>query len=77
MKEVLYFHLMGSRKLEAENKIPLCFGYVIPPATCGEDERLLQPKQLTDLARTCLPLEGSGSAMVTEDEIVKKRHAEP
>lgn len=76
MKEVLYFQLMGNRKLEAENKKPLCFGYVIPSATCGEDERLLQPKQLTDLARTSLPAEGSGSAIVTEDKIVKKRHTE-
>lgn len=67
---------MGSRELEAENKKPLCFGYVIPSATCGEDERLLQPRQLTDLTRMCLPFEESGSAMVTEDEIVKKRHAE-
>lgn len=76
MKEVLYFQLMGNRKLEAENKKSLCFGYVIPSATCGEDERLLQPKQLTDLARTSLPFEGSGSAMVAEDKIVKKRHTE-
>lgn len=76
MKEVLYFQLVGNRKLEAENKKPLCFGYAIPSATCGEDERLLQPNQLTDLARTSLPFEGSGSAMVTEDKIVQKRHTE-
>lgn len=77
MKEGLYFQLMGNRKLEAENKKPSYFGYVTPSATCGEDERLLQPKQLTDLARIGLPFEGSGSAMVTEDEIVRKRLAEP
>lgn len=59
-----------------ENKKPLCFGYVIPFATCGEDEKLLQPKQLTDLARTSLPFEKSRSAMVTEDKIVKKTHAD-
>lgn len=72
MKEVLYFQLMGNRKQRLRNHCALA---VIPSATCGEDERL-QPNQLTDLARPCLPSEESGSAMVTEDEIVKKRHAE-
>lgn len=53
----------------------MCFGYVITFATYGKDERLLQPKQLTDLARTSLPFEKSRSAMVTEYKIVKKTHA--
>lgn len=67
---------MDNRKLDKENKKSLCFPYAIESAACSEDEKLLQPKQLSNLARIFLLFRESGSELVTEDKTVMKRHTD-